>query len=120
VKLAPAAKIDLPAGHQAEQLKHVQELHRKGDPRAEKIFETIGVYLGYTIAYYADMYDFRHLLVLGRVTSGRGGDLILERARAVLQSEFPDLTGKIGIHTPDERMKRVGQAVAAASLPVIS
>jgi predicted NBD/HSP70 family sugar kinase len=119
VRLSKAAGIDLPEGHQAEQLKFMQELHKKGDARAEKIFETIGVYLGYTIAYYADMYDFRHLLVLGRVTSGRGGDLIIGRARAVLESEFPELASKTGIHTPDERMKRVGQAVAAASLPMI-
>jgi predicted NBD/HSP70 family sugar kinase len=119
-KLAPAAGIDLPAGHQAEQLKFVQELHKKDDPRAGKIFETIGIYLGYTIAYYADMYGCRHLLILGRVTSGRGGDVILENARNVLKNEFPETAEKIELHTPDEKMKRVGQAVAAASLPMIS
>jgi predicted NBD/HSP70 family sugar kinase len=118
-KLAPAADIDLPEAHQAEQLKFVQDLHRKDDPRAEKIFETIGVYLGYTIAYYAGMYGCSHLLILGRVTSGRGGDVILDKARGVLQAEFPEVIETVELHVPDEKMKRVGQAVAAASLPVI-
>jgi predicted NBD/HSP70 family sugar kinase len=118
-RLAPVAGIDLPDAHMAEQLKHVQDLHKKSDPRAEKIFETIGVYLGYALAHYADMYDYRHLLVLGRVTSGRGGDLIVERAKEVLKTDFPELVSRIGIHLPDEKSKRVGQAVAAASLPEI-
>lgn len=119
VKLAPAASIPLPDGHMAEQLKHVQDLHKAGDERAVRIFETIGVYLGYALAQYADMYDFRHVLVLGRVTSGAGGDLILAGAAKVLKTEFPDLVGRIAIHTPDEKNKRHGQAVAAASLPKI-
>jgi predicted NBD/HSP70 family sugar kinase len=119
VKLAPAAGIPLPAGHMAEQLKHVQDLHKTGDERAVRIFETIGIYLGYALAQYADMYDFRHVLVLGRVTSGAGGDLILAGAAKVLKTEFPDLVGRIAIHTPDEKNKRHGQAVAAASLPKI-
>ncbi len=119
VKLAPAAGIALPEGHMAEQLRHVQDLHKAGDERAVKIFETIGVYLGYALAQYADMYDFRHVLVLGRVTSGAGGDLILAGARKVLATEFPDLVDRIAIHTPDEKNKRHGQAVAAASLPKI-
>jgi predicted NBD/HSP70 family sugar kinase len=116
-RLAPAAGIDLPAGHQAEQLKHVQDLHQKGDARAAKIFETIGVYLGYTIAHYADMYDYRHMLILGRVTSGVGGDIIQSKALEVLKSEFPELAKSISLHLPDEKSKRVGQAIAAASLP---
>ncbi len=119
VKLAPAAGIALPDGHMAEQLKHVQELHVAGDGRAVRIFQTIGVYLGHALAQYSDMYGFKHVLVLGRVTSGAGGDLILEGARAVLKAEFPELAGRIAIHTPDEKNKRHGQAVAAASLPKI-
>ena len=89
----------------------------KGDARAAKIYETIGVYLGYTMAHYADFYDFQHLLILGRVTTGEGGDILLARAREVLQSEFPKIAGKIQMHVPDEKSRRVGQAVAAASLP---
>jgi len=118
-RLAPAAGIELPKGHQAEQLKFVQDLHKKGDARAGQIFETIGIYLGHTIAYYADMYGCAHLLILGRVTSGRGGDVILSEARRVLKSEHPETAERVQLHVPDEKFKRVGQAVAAASLPVI-
>ena len=117
VRLAPTAGIELPKGHPAEQLKFVQELHQQGDPRPSKVFETIGVYLGYALAHYADMYDFRHLLVLGRVTSGAGGDLIVQKAQEVLRTEFPELATRLELHLPDEKSKRVGQAVAAASLP---
>jgi predicted NBD/HSP70 family sugar kinase len=117
VKLAPAARIELPKAHPAEQLKHVQELHAKGDARAAKIFETIGVYLGHAMALYADLYEYRHLLTLGRVTSGRGGDLILENARKALAADYPELKGRVQVSLPDEKSKRVGQAVAAASLP---
>jgi predicted NBD/HSP70 family sugar kinase len=117
VRLATRAGITLPPGHPAEQLKYVQELLVKADPRAQSIFETIGVCLGYALAQYAEMYDLRHILVLGRVTSGAGGDLIVGKAREVLSREFPDLTHRLAIHLPDEKSKRVGQAVAAASLP---
>lgn len=119
-KLLPAAKIDLPAGMGLpEQLKEVQHLMAKGDPRAQRIYETIGVYLGYAIPHYADFYDFQHMLILGRVTTGRGGDIVLDKAREVLRAEFPELMEKIRLHVPDEKSRRVGQAVAAASLPMI-
>ncbi len=117
VRLASAAGIPLRAGHPADQLKFVQHLHQQGDPRPPKIFETIGAYLGYALAHYADLYEFRHLLVLGRVTSGAGGDLIVRKAQEVLETEFPALGQRLSLHLPDETIKRVGQAVAAASLP---
>jgi predicted NBD/HSP70 family sugar kinase len=119
-RLLPAAGIALPAEMGLpERLKEVQNLMAKDDPRAVKIYETIGVYLGYTIPHYADFYDFRHLLLLGRVTTGKGGDIALDRAREVLKIEFPEVAAKIQLHVPDEKTRRVGQAVAAASLPVI-
>lgn len=117
VRLAASAGIVLAPGHPAEQLKQVQALLAKDDPRARGIFETIGVCLGYALAQYAEMYDPRHVLVLGRVTSGVAGDLIVGEARKVLHCEFPELTDRLAIHLPDEKSKRVGQAVAAASLP---
>ena len=89
----------------------------QGDPRAAKIYETIGVYLGYAVPHYAEFYDFDHLLVLGRVTTGKGGDILVAKAREVLQTCFPNL--RIQISVPDEKSKRHGQAVAAASLPAI-
>jgi predicted NBD/HSP70 family sugar kinase len=119
-KLLPAAKINLPNEMGLpERLKEVQNLMAAGDPRAAKIYETIGTYLGYTIPHYADFYEFRHLLILGRVTSGKGGDIVLDQARKVLKTEFPELAEEIKLHVPDEKSRRVGQAVAAASLPVI-
>jgi predicted NBD/HSP70 family sugar kinase len=117
--LAPAG-IAAPAGMPLpEQLKLVQSLMREGDGRAEKIYQTIGVYLGYGIAHWADFYDLRHVLILGRVTSGAGGDVILAGARRVLQTEFPELAERIAFHIPDEKDKRHGQAIAAASLPAL-
>jgi predicted NBD/HSP70 family sugar kinase len=119
-RLAPAAGIELAASRGlAEKLKSVQELLQAGDDRARLIFETIGCYVGYGIAHYADFYKLRHVLILGRVTSGEGGNIILTRAREVLQKEFPELAQEITLHLPDESSRRVGQAVAAASLPVI-
>lgn len=102
-----------------ERLKWVQDRVTRGDEGAVKIFETIGVYLGYTIPFYAEFYDYRHLLLLGRVTSGRGGEIVVEQAKAVLRTEFPDQADRVRVHMPDERSRRVGQAVAAASLPEI-
>lgn len=120
-RLAPAVGIALPAGGgvtMAEQLKHVQARLEAGHDGAVRIWETIGVYLGYALAHYADFYDLRHALILGRVTSGPGGPLILERAKAVLAAEFPDLAD-LDIRLPDEKTRRVGQSIAAASLPAL-
>ena len=117
-KLLPAAKIKMPAKMDLpERLVEVQGLMKKGDERAAKIYETIGVYLGYTIPHYADFYDFAHMLILGRVTTGEGGDIVLSKAREVLGREFPEMADAIEMHVPDEKTRRVGQAVAAASLP---
>ena len=120
-RLLPAAGISVPPDlGLPERLKEVQTLMAKGDRRAAQIYETIGVYLGYTIPHYADFYDFDHVLILGRVTSGEGGRILLANARQVLRAEFPALADRIQLHVPDEKSRRVGQAVAAASLPVIT
>jgi predicted NBD/HSP70 family sugar kinase len=117
-RLLPAAQIDLPAAMPfAERLVEVQKLMAAGDQRAANIYETIGTYLGYTIPHYADFYEIRNLLVLGRVMTGQGGDIILSTAAKVIEREFPEMAGTIRVHTPDEKEKRHGQAVAAASLP---
>ena len=117
IKLAPAAGIDLPESlTPAEKLTIVQDLMSKNDPRAAQIYETIGTYFGYTLAYYARFYDFKHVLIMGRVTSGEGGVILLNRAKEVLQGEFPELAGKIKLNIPDESSRRVGQSIAAASL----
>jgi len=120
VRLASVAGIDLDERQtSAEKLKYVQGLVARGDERARKVFETIGCYMGYGIAYYADFYDIRHVLILGRVTSGEGGNIILGKAEQVLKSEFPGLAARMKIHLPGESERRVGQAIAAASLPAL-
>ena len=90
-----------------------------GDPRAAKVYESIGVYLGHALAYYYDLYKFRHVLLLGRVMSGKGGDTLLESCRSTLASEYPELYGELRLALPDERFRRVGQSAVAASLPEI-
>jgi predicted NBD/HSP70 family sugar kinase len=119
-RLAPRAGIEIPAKlTDAEKLKFVQEKLEAGDPGAQKIWESMGVYLGYGVAHYADFYDIKHVLILGRCTSGRGGDLLIQAVEKVFAAEFPELLQKIELHLPDEKIRRVGQSVAAASLPVI-
>lgn len=119
VRLAQHAGISLPDAHPAEQLKVVQALLKSGDERAQKVFESIGVYYGYSLAHFYQFYGCRHVLTLGRVTSGAGGDLIQENAKKVLEKEFPEIASQLELHLPDEKSKRHGQAVAAASLPVL-
>lgn len=117
-RLAPKAGIDFaPEMSFPEQLKEVQRLMDEGDERAARIYTAIGTFLGYTIPHYADFYELRKILLLGRVTSGPGGGLIIATANDVLTAEFPDLARQVEIVTPDEKDKRHGQAVAAASLP---
>ena len=119
-RLAPLAGIELPKDMKfAEQLKEVQKLMEQGDERARKIFDSIGVCFGYTIARWSEFYNIEKLLILGRVTSGKGGDIILARAADVLKSEFPEYAAKIEFRIPDEKSRRHGQAMAAASLPMI-
>jgi predicted NBD/HSP70 family sugar kinase len=100
-----------------DRLKDIQARLERGDGAAREIFETIGVYLGYTLPWYREFYDLKHAMILGRVTSGPGGELILAKAREVLAAEFPLMAGQVSLFLPDEKSRRVGQAVAAASLP---
>lgn len=109
--------LDLPL---AQRLAFVQEKLEAGDERAVKIWQSMGIYMGYGISHYADFYDLKHVLILGRCTSGIGGPLIVEGAKRVLQAEFPELEEKISVHLPDEMSRRVGQSIAAASLPSIA
>ena len=118
IKLAPRAGIDLdPELSPAEKLKVVQKLMAEDDPRAVKVFRDIGVYLAYTVVLYSHFYDIEHLMLMGRVMSGKGGDIILDTCTAVLKEEYPELARKCEVMLPDEKTRRVGQAVAAASLP---
>ena len=118
IKLAPAAGIELDESlSPAEKLKVVQGLMAQDDDRAAAIYRSIGVYLGHALRLYYHFYGFKHILLLGRVMSGKGGDIILAEAKRVLAEEYPDVAGKINPTLPDEKSRRVGQSVAAASLP---
>lgn len=118
IKLAPAAGIKLPDSlSPAEKLKAVQKRMEEGDEAAEKIYRSIGSYLGHTLAYYHDLYQCRNVLLLGRVMSGQGGDAILAEAGRVLADEYPEIAGELFPALPDEKFRRVGQSAAAASLP---
>ena len=119
-KLAPRAGIELDDNlTPAEKLKVTQALMEKDDQRAQKVFRDIGIYLAYTVVQYSKFYDIRNLMILGRVMSGKGGEMILNTCQAVLKDEFPALYETVSVMLPDEKTRRVGQSVAAASLPDI-
>ena len=120
IKLAPRAGIELDASlTPAEKLKVVQKLMEADDPRAQAIFKDIGTYLAHTVVLYNKFYDIQHLMLLGRVMSGKGGDTILATCQEVLKNEWPAMYEKCEVMLPDENTRRVGQSAAAASLPDI-
>lgn len=120
IKLAPAAGIELDESlSPAEKLKKVQALMEADDPRAAAIYRSIGTYLAHTFALYYDWYHFEHVLLLGRVMSGKGGDLLLETYNQVMTDEYPELAKIIDVVLPDEKFRRVGQSAIAASLPAM-
>ncbi len=120
IKLSPAASILHDELHSpAEKLKVVQGLMEEEDERAAKIYQSIGVYLAHSLALYHHFYAFKNVLLLGRVMSGRGGDILLQTCKDALNTEYPEVANDITIMLPDEKFRRVGQSAAAASLPAI-
>jgi predicted NBD/HSP70 family sugar kinase len=119
IRLAPKIGFKFKEESPGEKLKEAQDAFKAGNKDIAKIYETIGVYLGYAILHFSYFYDIKHVLILGRVTSGNGGDIILEKARATMQAEDPKLAKSISVNLPDEKMRRVGQSIAAASLPAL-
>ena len=120
IKLAPRLGITLDESlSPGDKLAVVQQMRDANGYTGgvEKIYQTIGAYLGHTLAYYSTFYDMKHVLLMGRVVSGEGGDIVLDVAKNVLAQEYPEL--KINLQLPDEKSRRVGQSVAAASLPKI-
>lgn len=117
IKLAEAGGYRFKDGATpAEKLKEIQALMEKDDPLARQIYEDIGVYLAYTLPFYAKFYDMKHVLLLGRVTGGKGGNILLDSCKKVLEEEYPEFA-ELDISLPDEKNRRVGQSIAAASLP---
>jgi predicted NBD/HSP70 family sugar kinase len=120
IKLANAAGIPMDGrATPAEKLKTVQRLMDKNDPKAIAVYASLGTYLGHTLPLYHDLYGFRNVLLLGRVMSGPGGQIILETALRVLDEEYPRVAAAVNVTLPDEKTRRIGQSVAAASLPEI-
>ncbi len=103
----------------AEKLEDIQCKLKVGSKLAKDIYSSIGVYLGHALAYYHGLYGFAHVLLLGRVMSGKGGDIILRKANYVLTDEYPEISKQVSLALPDEKFRRVGQSVAAASLPML-
>jgi len=119
-RVASSSGMQFPEGlGLPERLIMLQKKIEGGDPLAAKVYKTIGTYVGYGVAHYADFYELKHVLILGRVTTGLGGDIILNKAVEVLRAEFPEIASAVSIALPDEKNRRVGQSIAAASLPAI-
>ena len=102
-----------------ERLKVVQAAMEKGDAKALKVYLEIGRFLAHAIPWYNEFYDYENMMILGRVTSGLGGEIILETAKRVLGDVYPEWAEKIDLFMPDEKARRLGQSVAAAQIPVI-
>ena len=115
IRLAERAGLPLQGGTPAERLRSAQGSMDRGDERAAAVYESLGVWLGHALAGYATIYDCRHVLLLGRVVSGSGGEALLEACRRTLAADYPELT--LALHLPDDETRRLGQAVAAACLP---
>ncbi|CAE7817537.1 SPAC4G8.04 [Symbiodinium sp. CCMP2456] len=130
-KLAAKGGVEVPANYKyphadmvtikhenhAQCLKLIQEAMKTDkEPEVRKIYETVGVYLGYALAQYSEFYKIDHVMILGRVSKGKGGDIMLDTAKKVLQEEFPQFS-HITFHTADDHFKAVGQCIAAAALP---
>jgi predicted NBD/HSP70 family sugar kinase len=103
----------------AQCLKKIQEGMKASPDKVKDLYITCGVYLGYGLAMYQEYYDIQDIMILGRVSKGDGGDLMLKTASEVLEKEFPD-NKKITFHTADDHFKAVGQCIAAAALPTIA
>jgi len=99
-------------------LKLIQQAMKDNPDKTADLYKTCGVYFGYGLAQYTEFYKIDHVMILGRVSKGDGGDLMLKTASEVLATEFPDLP-KITFHTADDTFKAVGQCIAAAALPKI-
>lgn len=119
IKLAEQAGMDLSAGNTpAEKLKIVQSLAEADDEKALLVYDSLGCYLAHILPYYADFYDYRHVLLLGRVTSGKGGERVIAACKRVLADEYPEFL--VNMVLPDENDRRLGQSVAAAGLPELA
>jgi predicted NBD/HSP70 family sugar kinase len=114
VRLGRVAGIAYDSGDLAEQLKEVQALAEAGDERAASVFRSVGAYLAHGVPHFAWIYggEIASILLLGRVMSGVGGEIILATARQILAEEYPAVA--VALVLPDEEFRRKGQAVYAS------
>ncbi|MDD4003327.1 MAG: ROK family protein, partial [Clostridia bacterium] len=119
IKLAGLCNLELDGDTPAKKLKSAQQMLENGVQKAQWIFEDIGTYLAHSLAYYFKFYDAEQVLILGRVSSGKGGDIIINTCNKTLKELYPQTAKKVKINLPDEKSRRVGQSIAAASLPII-
>ncbi|MDR2266205.1 MAG: ROK family protein [Christensenellaceae bacterium] len=113
IRLALEVDIDLTAGKTpAEKLNIIKDLAERGDNRALDVYDTMGEYFGYTALWLQQFYDIDKIMYLGRVSSGRGGQIILSKANQILKME----KSLAQIISPSETQKRLGQSYAAALL----
>lgn len=118
LRLAPRAGITVSNELTlAQKVREIQKLAEAGHEAAVAVFDTIGCYLGHTLPFYKRFYDVKYAMLLGGVLRGKGGDILVQRCRQVLEDEYPDCGIQIVI--PDEKSRCVGQSVAAAGLPVV-
>ena len=99
-------------GTLAKQLVQIQEEAKKGNPVVLSCYEDMGMYLGSSLALYKKFLDIRNVLLLGRVMTGIGGDIIIKKANEYLKEKHID----INVFTADENFKRLGQSFVAAGL----
>lgn len=119
IRLSESAGITFKEGlSQAEKLKVVQRLAQENDPRIDVVFNDIGIYLGYAIAYYSEFYKIDYLLLLGRALVGRGGKIVKDVAERVLRDEFSHLK-HIQIILPSDEKLKLQQSVVASTLTEI-
>merc|ERR1711862_703457 len=125
-KLAAKAGVEVPANYvyphpdmctikhedHAQCLKLIQKsmADPAKEPEVRKLYETVGVYLGYALAQYSEFYKIDHLMILGRVSKGEGGDLMMATAKKVLETEFPEIPA-ITFHTADDHFKLLANAL---------
>ncbi len=102
----------------ARNLEIVQNELRKGNIKAMKVFERLGMILGETIKYMYSFIPIKNIAVLGRVTKFGAGDVIVKTAQEILENKYDISKEQVTIYVPagGEEVKRFGQAIGAAYL----
>lgn len=100
------------SGTLANKLKEIQRLAEEGNDIVLSAYHDIGLYLGEALRFFYEFYHFESVLLLGRVMSGRGGEIIKDIANKYLLENGL----KIDFISPDEDFIRLGQSYIVSSL----